>query len=70
MAWHIRMGRLPWCRSPYAERADLAMVAECDGIVLHCMHVTKARAARMVTFLQQHGVDFARVVEGECEEKM
>jgi hypothetical protein len=68
MAWHIKIGKLPWCRSPYVDRQDLSMVARDDGIVLACSHVDRAKAHRMIECLRRLGLDFARVVEGPCAE--
>jgi len=68
MAWHIRIGKLSWCKSPYALREDLFMVAREEGIVLTCCHIDRAKAQKMVECLQLHGIDFARVVEGICNE--
>ena len=66
MAWHIKIGKLSGCRSPYADREDLSMVARDDDIVLACSHVNRAKAERMIECLRRLGLDFARVVEGLC----
>jgi hypothetical protein len=67
MTWHIKIGKLAWCKSPYAARADFVMVAKLDGVAFTCMHVHKETADKMVAFLQRHGVDYARVVQGPCD---
>ena len=67
MMHHIKMGKLSWCASPYAQRADLALVAKGHGITLVCMHVHKAKAKKMVGFLHEHGIESARVVPGPCD---
>jgi hypothetical protein len=43
MSRHIQIGKLPWCRSPYADRQDLSMVARDDGIVLACSMSTEQK---------------------------
>jgi hypothetical protein len=68
MAWHIKMGKLSWCKSPYAQRSDLAMVARDEDTLLVCSHSNRAKAQKMVECLQRYGLDYARVVEGVCEE--
>jgi hypothetical protein len=68
MAWHIKIGKLSWCKSPYAGRSDLAMVARDEGILLICSHIDRAKAHKMVECLQGYGLDYARVVEGVCDE--
>jgi hypothetical protein len=68
MAWHIKIGKLSWCKSPYERRSDLAMVALDEGILLVCFHIERAKAQRMVECLQSYRVDYARVVEGACDE--
>ena len=67
MAWHIKMGKLPWCKLPFAQRTDLALLALEEGIALRCSHLNRATAQRMVAFLQPLGVEFVRVVDGMCE---
>jgi len=67
MVYHIKIGRMPWCKSPYSKRQDLSIVARDDGVILTCSHVSSSTAHAMVEFLQTHGVDFARVVDGMCE---
>jgi len=66
MVWHIRIGKLAWCSSPYARRDDLFLVAHVDGITLACCHVSQVKAQKMVQWLQRHGLDFVRVCEGMC----
>ena len=51
MAWHIRFGKLSWCKSPYALREDLFMVAREEGFVLTCCHIDRAKAQKMVECL-------------------
>jgi hypothetical protein len=68
VAWHIKIGKLSWCRSPYARRRDLFIGARDEGIVLTCSHVSKQKAQRAVAFLQQHGIDFVRLADGVCRE--
>jgi hypothetical protein len=67
MAYHIKIGSMPWCKSPYSKRQDLSIVASDDGVILACSHVSSSTAHAMVEFLQTHGLDFARVVQGMCE---
>jgi hypothetical protein len=67
MAWHIKMGKLPWCKLPFAQRTDLALLALEEGIALRCSHLTQGTAQRMVAFLQQYGVEYVRVADGMCE---
>jgi hypothetical protein len=69
MICHIRMGKLPWCASPYAHREDLALVAKDFGLNLTCSHVSEEKAQRVVAFLHEHGIDTARVVPGPCPEQ-
>jgi hypothetical protein len=58
---------MPWCKSPYSKREDLAILAREDRVILTCSHVSSSTAHAMVQFLQTHGLDFARVVQGMCE---
>jgi hypothetical protein len=69
MICHIRLGKLSWCQAPYAKRADLALVADEEGIVLACSHVSRQKADRMVGFLHRYKVDGARVVESACPQE-
>ena len=66
MIWHIRMGKLSWCKAPYSQRRDLLVLARTEGIVLTCSHLSKEKSQKMVDFLHRSGIDFARVVEGKC----
>lgn len=68
MIFHIKLGKLPWCKTAYSQRADLAILARDEGILLTCSHVSQDKAQRMVSFLHCHGVDLARVVPGTCQE--
>jgi len=68
MAWHIKLGNLPWCRTPYAKRQDLRIVAHDDSVAFMCSHTHIANAVRMVEWLRQYGIGCARLVEGMCEE--
>ncbi len=66
MAWHIKIGKLSWCDSPYACRSDLLMVARDEGILLMCSYVDRRKAESAVSFLDSCGISFARVVQGAC----
>ena len=68
MICHIKLGKLSWCKIPYSQRPDLAIVAREEGLFLTCSHVTRDKAERMVRFLHRYGIDLARVVMGACEE--
>jgi hypothetical protein len=68
MIFHIKLGKLSWCKALYSQRPDLAIVARQEGLFLTCSHVSQDKAERMVSFLHRHGVDLARVVTGACEE--
>jgi hypothetical protein len=66
MIWHIRIGKLPWCKAPYSRRCDLALLAHTEGLALCCSHTSKQKCVKLVEFLQRNGIDFARAVEGGC----
>ena len=66
MIWHIRMGKLPWCKAPYSRRRDLALLAQAEGLVLSCSQLSKEKSLKLVDFLQRNGIDFVRAVEGNC----
>jgi hypothetical protein len=68
MICHIKLGKLSWCKIPYSQRPDLAMIAREEGLFLTCSHPTREKAERMVRFLHRYGIDLARVVTGPCEE--
>jgi hypothetical protein len=68
MAWHVKVDNLPWCRTPYARRQDLRIVAHDDSVAFMCSHTHIAHAARMVEWLRQFGIGRARLVDGMCEE--
>jgi hypothetical protein len=68
MILHIKLGKLSWCKAQYCQRADLAMLARQEGLLLTCSHMTQDKAHRMVSFLHRHGVDLARAVPGACPE--
>jgi hypothetical protein len=68
MICHIKLGKLSWCKMPYSQRPDLAIIARDEGLFLTCSHVSTDKAERMVRFLHRYGVDFARVVMGACAE--
>jgi hypothetical protein len=68
MAWHVKVGAVPWCRTPYAGRQDLRIVAHDDGVAVTCSHTDLVDAVRMVEWLRGCGLGCARLVEGICEE--
>ena len=68
MAWHVKVGKLPWCRTIYANREDLRIVAHDDNVALMCSHTEIAHAVAMVEWLRGYGVSCAKLVEGMCEE--
>ena len=66
MIFHIRLGKLSWCKSPYALRYDLSLAAQQAGVALRCSHLSKSSAERMISFLHECGIDLARVVNEAC----
>jgi len=68
MAWHVKIAKLPWCRTIYANRKDLRIVAHDDNVALMCSHTEIAHAVAMVEWLRAYGVNCAKLVEGMCEE--
>jgi hypothetical protein len=60
------MGKLPWCKTPYSRRRDLAVLAQAEGVVLSCSQLSKEKCLKLVDFLQRNGIDFVRRVEGAC----
>jgi|SoiMetStandDraft_5_1073268.scaffolds.fasta_scaffold1572003_1 hypothetical protein len=68
MAWHVKVGKLPWCMTIYANRLDLRMVAHDDTVALLCSHTEIAHAVAMVEWLRRHGVSCAKLMDGMCEE--
>ena len=43
-------------------------VARDKGVILACSHIDRVSAQKMVECLQRLGLDYARVVEGVCDE--
>ena len=68
MAWHVKVGKLPWCRTSYVNRLDLRIVARDDNVALMCCHGEIAHAVAMVQWLRRYGIGRAKLVEGICEE--
>ena len=67
MAWHVKVGKLTWCRTSYANRQDLRIVARDDSVALMCSHEDIAHGVAMVEWLRGYGIG-AKLVEGICEE--
>ena len=68
MGWHVKVGNLPWCKTPYTNRQDLRIVAHDDKVAFMCSHTDIANAVRMVEWLRQYGIGRPRLVDGMCDE--